>query len=450
MSGKKQKEGGGTPPVEETGAGAGTLVDLKETVILVVDAWKTDWNARVGGFANAVGKTQTEVETALKTVVGEPGEAALEALADAEASPNTDIKTALAGLTIPSAIFNKNVNLLRGPKTAAPAGGVNAAGPDMAAISSTVLPQVPNDTSFTQMLLVGGVLKVSTTEVLSAIRAGLGDTVDLFGLPALLKTKMADFATKTDQPCGEEYFRLRTMITKRRYADVFRALGIEGQFMTESMKNAFLDRVRSILWPSLYSFHQQLTSWNEGWMKSAGNPAIMFGAIASLAGGSKVLPPGIMAPPDTSPVRDAGTGTIDKINKVFAGPGIPVARALAYEAQQIRSILDEPGLPAAVGSTTRELMLRELEVNVSPDFVRMEINLARYALSVMELPKVASGNDELIYLAAMVQLGMTIPWQQLTESVAPNRNSDDSDEDQLEGGEDNPRGGRSGKGFKRY
>ena len=37
----------------------------------------------------------------------------------------------------------------------------------------------------------------------------------------------------------------------------------------------------------------------------------------------------------------------------------------------------------------------------------------RYALAIMELPNVTSGNEEYGYLAAMLQLGAAIPWDRL-------------------------------------
>ena len=90
-----------------------------------------------------------------------------------------------------------------------------------------------------------------------------------------------------------------------------------------------------------------------------------------------------------------------------------MARALAYEAQQIKDILAEERLPAAVGAITREQMLKLMGVDVSADYVRMERSVVRYVMSILELPGVARGEQEVMYLTALLQLGMMIPWGQL-------------------------------------
>src|SRR3989344_5018829 len=148
------------------------------------------WNERVGAFANAVGVALEKVADALKDVVGEPGEEALAILADISAVPDADIKTALAPLKIPSGKINMHLVKLRGPK-AAEAGAAGSTSPMQAL---TILPTVPDDTSFIEMLKTGGVLKVGVTEVLAAVKAALAKRVGLFDLPDLILEKMEAFA----------------------------------------------------------------------------------------------------------------------------------------------------------------------------------------------------------------------------------------------------------------
>jgi len=129
-----------------------------------------------------------------------------------------------------------------------------------------------------------------------------------------------------------------------------------------------------------------------------------------------MMPPGMMAPPETAGLHDEAEAVINSINKVFGGFGIPVAKALAYDATRIKNVLENPGLPAAIGVTTREQMLKTLGLSVGADYVRLERNITRFTLAIMEFPKITVPNEEYAYLGAMIQLGATIPWDKLEGS----------------------------------
>ena len=385
-------------------------MDDKPTVVEVT--YPENWEGCVGAFAKAVGKTTEEVTKALLDVVGEPGDDALSILADPVAAPDVDIKTALSGLKIPSGKINMHLAKLRGPKTAeVPASASASSGTGMHALA--ILPSVPDDTSFLEMLKTGGVLKPGVPEVLSAIKAALAKRVGLFDLPERILAKMEEFAEAQEEPCGEAFFKLQRQLTEKKYGDVLAALGVPGSFVSERRKKEFFVRVDQRLWKSLKSFQTQLSAWQQAWVQGSANPGMLMLAMATSHTGG-VMPPGMMAPPDTSPLRAAGEEVINEINRVFAGPGIPVARALAYDATRIMGILEEKTLPAQVGAGTKDQMLKELGVTVGADIVRTEQGLTRYTLAIMSLPKVTA-DSELAYLAALIQLGATIPWDKLAE-----------------------------------
>lgn len=153
----------------------------------------------------------------------------------------------------------------------------------------------------------------------------------------------------------------------------------------------------------------------ETWNQTAGNPAMAAATIASMVRGiHSVMPVGMMQPPDTAVLRDEAEAVINRINKVFAGTGIPVSRALAYDAMRIREVFEDPSLPSTVGAATRDQMLKMLGADVGADYVRLEQNVTRFALAIMELSKVNPGDEELLYFSAMFSLGTTIPWDKLT------------------------------------
>lgn len=287
-----------------------------------------------------------------------------------------------------------------------------APAPTNTTVDQSILPVVPDDFNFTEQLKIGGIAKIGTTEVVSAVRAAIANKAHMFDLPAKIVAGMEKFAMSQDEPVSAEYYKLQKLVTQRNYGEVLSALDITGNFMSESKKNTTLSRLDEMLWPALYGYYGQLNSWVDTWNKTAGNSMQILAMLAmSSAGRNNAMPP--MAMPETTTLRDAAEGVINQINKVFAGFGIPVARALAWDAMRIKEVLDEPTLPAALGVATKEMMLKSLGVDVGPDYPRMEANVARFTLSIMDVPKVSAGPEEYNYFAAMLQLGGHIPWDLL-------------------------------------
>ncbi|MFZ2205102.1 MAG: hypothetical protein WAV23_00725 [Minisyncoccia bacterium] len=376
-------------------------------------SYSPDWVERVGGFAIAVGKTTEEITDALILIIGDPGEDALQILADTMAVPDNDLKTAFAALKIPSGKINMHLSKLRGAPKAAETVGANSNGPAMQALA--ILPVAPDDVSFLEMLKTGGVLKVETTEVISAVKAALANRIGLYRLPEKILIKMEEFANKQEEPCTEVFYKMQKLLTEKKYGDVLAAIGVPGSYVSEGRKKDFFTKLDAKFWVALDSFNKELVTWQQTWMNGAANPGLMMMAMtASHVGGT--LPPGMMSPPDTTPLRSSAEEVVNEINRIFAGPGIPIARALAYDATRIMGILKDPTLPAQVGSSNKEQMLKELGVNVGADLVRTEQGVTRFTLAIMSLPKVAA-DAELAYFSALIQLGATIPWDKLTNTT---------------------------------
>lgn len=286
--------------------------------------------------------------------------------------------------------------------------------------SFDVLPQAPDDTSFLAMLKVGGELKVGNTEVIAAIRASLADRSGLYDLPKELIRLMEKFAEEQEVPCSPDFYTLQKLITRRSYADIFAALDIDSASVTPAKKDALLKKLRVNLWPALFGYHQQVTNWFNTWQQTASNPAAMMSMFSLMASGNSGVAAGMIQTPDTSTLRDAAEGVIDQINRVFAGTGIVISRALALDANNIKAVLENNSLPSQIGASNHDQMIKMLGVNVSSDYVRLERNITRYALAIMEFPKVTAGQSELSYLSAMFQLGGAIPWDKLdSKEVLP-------------------------------
>lgn len=370
------------------------------------------WNDRIAAFAGAVKKEAKDVSDALVPLVGEPGDDALVILGDPSALSDDDLAAALVetGPKIPKGVFRKHLPALRGP---APAQPVEATREREASLD--ILPSVPEDASFLELLKTGGVLKVEKTEVMSAIRAGIASWLGLYDLPDAIAQRMEQFATEQEEPVGQSYWKLHKLVTSRSYAEVLSILEVPGNFVSERRKKEFLSKLNGELWTVLRGFHNQLVAWQDSWMKGAANPAMALSMLAFAQQGGGMMPPGMMQPPETDPLRDEAESVINRINKVFAGVGIPIARALAYDAMRIKEVLEEPGLPVTIGATNKDQMLKSLNIAVGADYVRLERNITRYALAIMELPKVSAGKEEYGYLGAMLMLGSAIPWDKLPD-----------------------------------
>ncbi len=293
------------------------------------------------------------------------------------------------------------------------ASGANAVSLD------NILPQVPSEESWLMALKTGGVSKVDQSTVISAIRATLAHRAGLFDIPSILVTKMESFADTNEEQVPSEFFSLRKDMTRRSYADIFEAIeGLDGSFVTEKRKKQLLDRIDNNFWQAVLDFYSQLDSWQEAWNKGAANSGAVMNAIVSMQTGVNTMPPGIMQPPDTGVLCDSADAVADAINKVFAGTGVQIVAALAYDATKIKETLSNPRLPAMIGAANRDQMLRQLEVTVPATYPRMEQNLTRFVLAIMQVKDQPAGNEELQFFSALYMLGSQIPWDQLGDSSA--------------------------------
>jgi hypothetical protein len=278
----------------------------------------------------------------------------------------------------------------------------------------SVLPSVPDESSWLEALRAGGVLKVDQSTVISAIRAALANRVGLYDVPSKLVGAMELFADANDEQVDPVFFKLRQQLTRRAYGDIFSAIpGLDGSYVTEARKKQLFERMDRHLWPAILDFSTQLKSWQETWLQQGANPTMLLAALANMGGGGTALPPGMMQPPDTSTLRDYADGVNDAINRVFAGTGVQIAAALAYDAAQIRRTLEDPRLPSLIGVANREQMLKTLGIAVSSAYPRLETNLTRFVLACMQAKDQPAGNEELQYFGTLQMLGTQIPWTEL-------------------------------------
>lgn len=277
-----------------------------------------------------------------------------------------------------------------------------------------ILPSVPEDGSWLEALKTGGVLKVDESTVIGAVRAALASQVGLYDVPRKLADAMERFADQNDEPVDSAFFALRKQITQTNYAEIFEAVpGLDGSFVSDARKKELFARINDHLWPAIAQFYSQLSTWQDVWMQQGANPAVFMSAIAAMGGNGPAMPAGMMQPPETDGLRDHADAVNDAINRVFAGTGVQIAVALAYNATQIRKTLEDTRLPAMIGAANREQMLKQLDIAISSTYPRLENNLTRFVLATMQVKNQVAGNEELQYFGTLSMLGAQIPWDTL-------------------------------------
>ena len=84
-------------------------------------------------------------------------------------------------------------------------------------------------------------------------------------------------------------------------------------------------------------------------------------------------------------------------------------------------MLRNPKIPMLCGLATRDLLLKQLKVDVPATYPRMEQNLSRFTLGILQVGNVAAGNEELQYFGTLFMLGQQIPWSEIDVITAAGR-----------------------------
>ena len=370
------------------------------------------WNEAIEAFAKIVGLDAEVVGTKLASLTGSKDDEGLVLLRNPADAPDADIKTAFADASVPPAKLNRAIRELRGIPAATPAtASATGSAPSMMAM----LPQPPDDDSLLEALKVGGVLKVGETEVTAAVRVLLAERLELDGIERRIADAIEARATNLGEPAPDIFYDLETTIGRRSYAEVLKAMGMPGNLVSAGRKKQLLMRITPIF-QVMEDFQGRLTAWQEGWTSRISNPGALFAGFAAMMGGGGGANPAtaaLMEAPDVAPILSAAEGVIDQLNAMFAGTGIPVARALAADAIATRRFLERPEIVSAVGAGSRDEMLKTLGLAVSADLVRAERDATQYILAIMRIQK--AGIQQLPgYIIALQQLGAQLPWRELT------------------------------------
>lgn len=382
-------------------------------------AYQAIWNERVGGFAAAIRKTQPEVETALKPIVGDPSQQALDALCSEQFVPQALLAAAFNG--VPVGILNMNIGLLRGANPAQPIAPLGAPTPEATAQPVapviTLLEDPPDEESFMRALQVGGRLKVDIKPVVSATKAVLALRAGYFDALERLRRGIEAQSQSIDEPYDMELMEMLADMNSRRHGDIYAMLKGTGvrRFLTQANKNRLVEMFTTLAIPRIQAFQtageNYMRQWNE---ESMTNMTVMMPRMWMGAAGAAGMPPMNGAPP-TDTIRDCAAGVNDVLNKVFAREGVWVAHAVAEDTLHIANFLNRADLPLRLGAANRDEMLKKLGIDVTADVVRLETNFAKYVQNLLKFAAGTTGApDEALFIFQLVQLGRQVKWEALT------------------------------------
>jgi hypothetical protein len=284
-----------------------------------------------------------------------------------------------------------------------------------------VLPALPDgNKSFIEMLKTGGILLVDPINVLAAVSASISTRFNVDKIPKVLLEMMEEYAESQDKPAPKMFYDLEKIIVALDHGDLFKALNISGHFMNKENKKRFLDKMDSDFWKALASFQAQLESWWDIWTGELQNAGIAMMAFRNDKSGVGDDLSAELSRPDSGTLRAAAEVIINRINKLFAGRGIPTAMTIAYDMTQNRELLEIKELPQALGFGDKEQMLKAISKNlgasVEADSVELEKNVALFLLGIMKLSEVDSAHERR-YLIGLRRLGKLIDWSKLGADV---------------------------------
>lgn len=300
------------------------------------------------------------------------------------------------------------------PSTSAPAQG----GPSVAPAAQVMLVQAPGDDDFFRALKLGGRPEFEPVNVAATIRSAVAVSGGLYNLPKKLVAAIRAQARAERKPVGPILIEVRRELAKRSdqaalFADLIPGGG-SSVYVTEADKKETMAALANV-WPSFISFQGRLRAFRQEAFQTmmTGGMMAQMGAGAGLA--MTGLDPAMLmgSTLQTDTYVDDSEGIIEALNGVFADMGLYASLVLAQEAVRLVKIIEKPGLPAAVGATDRDAMLRELDIGVTSDVVRAQQNLVTWVVNVVDLQNKDSASLPGVLLS-LCNLGEQIPWEKLS------------------------------------
>lgn len=379
------------------------------------------WTEVVGKFAVAIASDVNTVTAALvANAVNAPDDAGLAILADPNAMDDASWAAVFTGVKRP--VLRGAVAALRA--SAAPAPVALPLPPAPATTTSTgfggasfrALIPIADDKAFLDGLSVGGRLNgtITTQDVVAAVRVGMAQSIGLYEVPERLVKMIEEYSSSMETPADGQVYDLLSELRERRYADILRPLGLSGSsVVSDARRTEFNRKLQETLWPGLRGFYTILKGWYENWQSQSSNPGMFANMMMAVMSGGGAGAMGMIQPPDVSVLQDACKELITQANRLFGGLyGVPVSRAMAYDALRIVGQLNDPRLAMAAGCASRDELLKRLRIGVTEGYARTERSVALFAQNAMAVKDIS--DPELpTFAGALYMVGNTINWDDL-------------------------------------
>lgn len=298
------------------------------------------------------------------------------------------------------------------PTSPVPAVGSGASAP----VVAVMLPSLGDDQSFLAALRVGGTPKISATEVEAAVRIYVAHQTGLDSIPDRLLKMMEARAENMQEPVDEDFTAVRQIVMEKKYGEILAAVGLKGHSVTKEHRSTLIGKMARL--PEvLRNFQTVVGGWHASYLEETNNPGMIAQTIALAIKGGPGLLDGMLSVPDAGPVYSAAEGVINAFNQMFSGYGRGTARAMSYDNVKAKEVLADPRLLPAVGFTSRDELIKTMELGVGSDLVQFERDVGCYVLAIYQVGERKIPTDQLpSYLGSLARLGKQIPWDRFTNS----------------------------------
>ncbi len=294
---------------------------------------------------------------------------------------------------------------------------------------SSLLPEVQIGDVWLKSIQREDVLVLGTNHHIAAIESAIADRFDLFSVPDKVSKAMMDYSLEANIPVGEEYYRIRNIITERQYADLFKAMNINNTDIDMNSRRELIRRINAHLFPLVPILIKELNNWYDRWAKMA--PQQISMAITNMAGANgRGRQLSVASFPETSALINMSNTVVKALNTCLAGSGGVAALAMAFEANTIRDCLDNPELPRLVGALNKDQMLIKLGIDLDLGVISMEKAIVQFIIAFAQAKDLTTRQNAGSYFYDLWQLGNEITcWDNLTSRESSLTKADTVDQD---------------------
>ncbi len=282
-----------------------------------------------------------------------------------------------------------------------------------------VTPQ--DDEEWLKAIRQDGLLHFGKSTYIAGIKAMLAANVGAFGIVEPLMEMIDLTARQSGRPVPQLYYTLSSLLARRKYGEAFAALSLQLRdlipasipqtdgipiYATDTEMQQLITDIKQVMTPAIFEALDAVKQWYNNLMTQKRGD---FFVDQTMNRGNVRKD----SYPNPSGIYNAGIALSSAINHTFAGNGIQKAMAICMEYRGIVAVLNDPGLPEAVGVIDRDAVLMKLGLDANVAAVRSENYIIQFILSIIDAEKLSKA-DELEFCRALYDLACQIDWSALT------------------------------------